>query len=117
MTHFVNTTDKVYSPGTLNMRFSSQILGSEDCLDKGYTIRTTDGKSINSGTLLYNGSDTSTDKHIYKMQVGDEFKVDLIVMEKTFFDTLIGTVTGRGVPPMKLISSSSGIVLNAKYDW
>ena len=57
MTHGLNTTDKVYTPGTLNMRFSAQILGTEDQLDKGYKIRTTNGKTIYSGTLLYNGSE------------------------------------------------------------
>lgn len=120
ITHFANNTDESYSPGTLNMRFTSQILGSTDALlgedPRGYKIRTTNGNDIYSGRLLYNGNDPDTDPGIYKMQVGDQLQVDLVIMENTFFDAVVGTLTSEGVPSMKIISSASGVVLNEKYD-
>lgn len=126
ITHFVNDlySTETYSPGTLNMRFTSQILGTPDSSDsthsdgklRGYKIRTTDGRDIYSGTLLYNGNDPDTDRGIYKMQVGDQIQVDLIVMERTFFDAIVGTLTGSGTPSMKILTSSSGVILNEKYN-
>lgn len=111
MTHIVNDVDKKYGLGTMDMRFSTQILGSED--DKGYKIRSRSGTYINTGTLLYNGDEA--DKGVYKMQIGDEFQVDLVVFDQTFYDVIMSTLTGSNRPRVKILTSSSGVVLNEQY--
>ena len=111
MTHIVNDVDKKYGLGTMDMRFSSQILGDED--NKGYELLARSGTTINSGTLLYTG--TEADNGVYKMQAGDELQVDLVIFDKTFYDNMMSIITGSKTPSMKILASASGVVLNEQY--
>lgn len=114
ITHFLENEDLVLSPGVSNMRFTRQILGNGNS-DKGYPIRGENGTTFYSGTLLYTQTSPDVDKGIYKMQVGDRIQVDLILMEGTFFDSIVWAITGSGVNELKKVSSASGIILNEKY--
>lgn len=111
ITHIKRDDYNVYKPGTLDMEFTSQIMGSPS--DPGYEISTGNGL-VNSGTLLYSGSDI-TARGIYKFRVGDQVQIDLVVMESTFFDSIFGTMTGKGSPSIKILTSESGVILNEKY--
>lgn len=115
ITHIVNNgnDEKEFAPGTLDMRFTSQIIGDEE--EIGYPIRTANGIDIYSGTLLYSGSHPATDEHIYKMQTGDQIQIDLFVMEGTFFDSLVSAFTRVESPSIKILTSASGVVMNEKY--
>lgn len=113
ITHILADNDNKYSNGTLDMRFTSQILGDKDNI--GYIVKTIEDVDINSGTLLYNGSPT-TSRGIYKMAIGDQVQVDLVVMDTTFFDSIISIISGKATSPIKILTSASGVVLNEKYD-
>lgn len=111
MTHIIADRDGTFGPGVLDMKFSKQIFG--DANDLGDKIR---GKSengpINRGTLLCNSSGNN---NMYRMEVGDQFQVDLIVLEGSFFDSVIQAITGADAPSMRVMASSSGVVLNEQY--
>lgn len=111
ITHIKRDDYSTYRPGTLDMSFTTQIMGGAN--DKGYKIHTNDG-DIYSGTLLCTSGDKDN-QGIYKFEVGDQVQVDLVVMESTFFDAVVGTLTGKGSPAVKILTSESGVILNTKY--
>lgn len=111
ITHIKRDDYNTYKPGTLDMKFTTQIMGGSN--DKGYAIHTNEG-DIFSGTLLCTSGDKSN-QGIYKFEVGDQVQVDLVVMESTFFDAVVGTLTGKGSPAVKIMETTSGVILNTKY--
>lgn len=108
--------DNTYKPGTLDMTFTTQIMGS--ATNKGEQISTLpDGAPIYSGTLLYEsiGTDDADCDGIYKFEIGDQIKIDLIVLDRTFFDGVLGVITGKGTSNIRILTSESGTILNEKY--
>ena len=108
--------DNTYKPGTLDMTFTTQIMGS--ATDKGEQISTLpDDTPIYSGTLLYEsiGTDDADCDRIYKFEIGDQIKIDLIVLDRTFFDGVLGVITGKGTSNIRILTSESGTILNEKY--
>lgn len=131
ITHKVSNSDIEYDTdqyanalNALDLRFTSQILGSSDSSaneqeQKGYKLYTLSNSTVvYSGTLLGNGkaeANEIVDSHIYKMRVGDELQIDLVTFEKSFFDVIASALTGADNFEMKVIASASGVVLNEKY--
>lgn len=111
ITHIQADDYNTYKPGTLDMKFNTQIMGS--ATDEGYTIHTNSG-DIKSGTLLCSTGNIDN-QGIYKFEVGDQVQVDLILMETTFFDAIVGTIVGNGSPYIKMLTSESGVIVNTKY--
>lgn len=115
ITHIVRDTDTdldvnedvsidqiAYKPGTLDMRFNSQILSE---MFEGGSYIDTDGDGTKDTEL----------SNIYCFNTGDEVQVDLYVMDSTFFDVISRVVTGKSISPVKQITSESGVILNEKY--
>ena len=117
LTHIVSDEEK--APGVYDMRFSSQILtgdGAGATDNRGFKLGIDkDGNATYTGYLLNTNYGADNDKGIYKMNVGDQIKVDLVVMDGTFFNTLVSAITGADNSAMKMIASSSGAVLNTRY--
>lgn len=111
LTHIQADDYNTYKPGTLDMKFNTQIMGS--ATNEGYTIHTSSG-DIKSGTLLCSTGDINN-QGIYKFRVGDQVQVDLIIMENTFFDAIVGTLTGENSNAIKMLTSEGGVILNSKY--
>ena len=113
-TVYDDTTSNPYEIGTLDMRFMSQIMNGDESSD-GYIIGTdTQGNSIYSGYLLNDGGNIEN-QGIYKFNVGDEVKIDLVITENTFFDVVAGIVNGLHTSPVRILTSDSGVIVNAKY--
>lgn len=111
ITQFKQDKYNKYLPGTLDMVYTSQIMGSVD--NEGYAINK-NGEVIKSGTLLCNGSNIENNG-IYKFEVGDQVQIDLVVMENSIYDVLSGVITGRGVSSVKILTSESGVIVNEKW--
>lgn len=108
--------DNTYKPGTLDMAFTTQIMG--DATNKGEQISTLeDGTPVYSGTLLYEsvGTDDADCDGIYKFEIGDQIKIDLVVFDRTFFDGVLGVITGKGTSNIRILTSETGTILNEKY--
>lgn len=116
ITHIIADKEGKYSPGTLDMRFMSQIMGS-DKSDAGDKIKGhNDEGTIDRGTLLCTKDSTGKDNYnMYRMEVGDQVQVDLVVSGGNVFDTIISSITGSSAPPMRILNSYSGVVMNEKY--
>lgn len=112
ITQFKQDKYNIYLPGTLDMVYTSQILG--DVNDDGYIINK-NGEEIISGTLLRNKDDNIESNGIYKFEIGDQVQIDLVVLESSMYDVLIGIFTGRGIPSIKILTSDSGVVVNEKW--
>ncbi len=112
-----NTSEYADKHGVMDMRFTSQILGTSE--SKGELLyKINDTVSVYSGTLLGETANSTTERidgHIYKMRVGDEIQVDLVSFEKSFFDVVASMITGSTSFQNKIIASSSGVILNEKY--
>lgn len=103
-----------YEIGTLDMRFMSQIMNG-DGSNTGYLMGIDgEGNSLYSGFLL-NSSGDIANQGIYKFSVGDEVKIDLVITENTFFDTLASIINGANISPVRILTSESGVIVNAKY--
>lgn len=109
MTHIIADRDGTYNPGVLDMRFSRQILGSAG--DNGGEIRghSIEG-SMHRGTLL-----SESTGNMYRLETGDQFQVDLIVMEGSLFNQVLEAITGTSTSSMRIMASASGVVLNEQY--
>lgn len=106
LTHFKRDNDTTgKTKGALDMVFTDQIMGNATVAPTGDI----------KGTLLYTNNAKPEYSNIYVMEVGDQIQVDLIVTEGTFFDTIVGTLSGRGTPAMKKVASASGVIVNAQY--
>lgn len=117
LTHIINNED--VDPGVYDMRFNTQILtgvGVDKVDNQGFKLGIDkDGKTTYTGYLL-NTHSSEGNNGIYKMNVGDQIKVDLIVMDGTFFNALVSAITGADNSAMKNIASSSGVILNTRYE-
>lgn len=125
ITHIVNNDVDTYDPGVYDARFTSQILTGkgagpvigDNANRAGFLLGVDrDGNETNTGYLLNTASGNDNDKGIYKMNVGDQIKVDLVVMDGTFFNALVSTLTGSTNSSMKIVASSSGVILNTRYE-
>jgi hypothetical protein len=52
---------------------------------------------------------------VYKMNTGDQIKVDLIVKDKSVFDMIAFMLYKKETSRTKIIASNSGVILNEKY--
>lgn len=103
-----------YEVGTLDMRFMNQIMNG-DGTNTGFLMGIDGaGNELYSGFLLNDSGDTAN-QAIYKFSVGDEVKVDLVITENTFFDTLARIINGVSSSPVRILTSESGVIVNAKY--
>lgn len=103
-----------YEIGTLNMRFMSQIMNG-DGSSTGYLLGVdNEGNQVYSGYLL-NNSGNPENNAIYKFRVGDEVKIDLVTMDRTFFDTLASVFAHVAPSPVRMLTSESGVIVNTKY--
>lgn len=116
LTHIINNED--IDPGVYDMRFNTQILtgvGVDSTINRGFKLGIDkDGNTTYTGYLL--NTQSTNDNGIYKMNVGDQIKVDLIVMDGTFFNAIVSAITGADNSAMKSIASSSGVILNTRYE-
>lgn len=109
-----NVDSNPHEIGVLDMRFMNQIMNGNGS-DTGYIIGADgDGNEIYSGYLL-NDTGSPENQGIYKFSVGDEVKIDLVITENTFFDTVARIVNGVHTSPVRILTSESGVIVNAKY--
>lgn len=116
ITHIVADKNGEYSPGTLDMRFTSQIIGTAEGDPNDLIGGHNDEGAIERGTLLCETTqDNKANYNMYRMEVGDQVQVDLIVSSSNVFDTIISSIVGSHTAPMRILNSYSGIVMNEKY--